>query len=69
MFYLQFYEAQVDFVPQGMPTCVVMFTEYGNREEVLLQDIRPVLPQMVRYFLLQFLGDIVIFQLLLAVTF
>lgn len=43
----QFYEAQVDVIAQGMPTCVVTFIEYGNTEEVFLQDIRPCLPQMV----------------------
>ncbi|XP_052279000.1 tudor domain-containing protein 3-like isoform X2 [Dreissena polymorpha] len=41
-----FYEAQIAQLPPNLSTCVVTFTEYGNTEEVLLQDVRPHLPQM-----------------------
>ena len=31
----------------GLPTVVVTFTEYGNTEEVLLSDVRPIVQQVV----------------------
>lgn len=40
-----FYESVIEMM---MPnTCVVNFVEYGNSEEVLLSDIRPMIPTMM----------------------
>ncbi|KAL3878576.1 hypothetical protein ACJMK2_030913, partial [Sinanodonta woodiana] len=43
----QFYNAVIEAVAPGLPTCFVTFTDYGNTEEVLLSDIRPLPKQSV----------------------
>ena len=43
----QFYEAVIESVWPNLPTCFVTFVEYGNSEEVLLSDIRPMISALV----------------------
>ncbi|CAI9734462.1 domain-containing 3 [Octopus vulgaris] len=38
----KFYPAVIDYVAPDHPTCVVTFLEYGNFEEVMLADVKPV---------------------------
>ena len=38
----QFYHAMVHAVAPNGQTCVLTFSEYGNAEEVLMSDIRPI---------------------------
>lgn len=37
----QFYPAVIDAIAQDGSTVVVTFTEYGNQEEVFVEDIQP----------------------------
>ena len=37
----------IESVWPNLPTCVVTFVEYGNTEEVLLSDIRPMISALV----------------------
>lgn len=39
---IQFYHARIDAVHPSGSTAVVVFSDYGNCEEVLLQNIKPV---------------------------
>lgn len=39
---IQFYHARIDAVHPSGTTAVVVFSDYGNCEEVLLQNIKPV---------------------------
>ena len=38
----QYYHAQIHAIAQSGQTCVVTFSDYGNSEEVLMSDIRPL---------------------------
>lgn len=39
---IKFYHARIDAVHPSGTTAVVVFSDYGNCEEVLLQNIKPV---------------------------
>lgn len=41
-FHLKFYHARIDAVHSSGSTAVVVFSDYGNCEEVLLHNIKPV---------------------------
>lgn len=43
----QFYHARIDAVHPSGTTAVVVFSDYGNWEEVLLQNIKPVSTDML----------------------
>lgn len=40
--HVQFYHARIDAVHPSGTTAVVVFSDYGNCEEVLLHNIKPV---------------------------
>lgn len=42
LFSPQFYRAEVEALHSSGTTAVVKFTDYGNYEEVLLSNIRPI---------------------------
>ena len=41
---VKFYHARIDAVHPSGSTAVVVFSEYGNCEEVLLYNIKPIAP-------------------------
>lgn len=44
---LKFYHARIDAVHPSGSTAVVVFSDYGNCEEVLLHNIKPLTVEML----------------------
>uniref|UniRef100_A0A672LNB5 Survival of motor neuron-related-splicing factor 30 n=1 Tax=Sinocyclocheilus grahami TaxID=75366 RepID=A0A672LNB5_SINGR len=53
----KFYRARIDAIHPSGSTAVVVFSDYGNCEEVLLHNIKPLHMDVWVMFLLYFLGD------------